>query len=106
MQINEATKQATVTLPESDEANSSMAGMGAEIGTAADGQTKAERRRLMETVVERNNLWLAYKRVMRNKGAAGVDGLGVFEFKAWLQQHWPSVKAVLLAGDYIPAAIP
>ena len=105
MQIDEATKQATVTLPESDERNSSMAGMGAEIGTAADGQTKAERRRLMETVVERNNLWLAYKRVMRNKGAAGVDGLGVFEFKAWLQQHWPSVKAALLAGDYMPTAI-
>ena len=82
-----------------------MAGMGAEIGTAADGQTKAERRRLMETVVERNNLWLAYERVMRNKGAAGVDGLGVFDFKAWLQQHWPSVKTALLAGEYIPAAI-
>ena len=105
MQIDEATKQATATRTESDERNSSMAGMGAEIGAAADGQTKAERRRLMETVVERNNLWLAYERVMRNKGAAGVDRLGVFDFKAWLQQHWPSVKAALLAGEYIPAAI-
>ena len=105
MQINEATKRATATRRERDERNSSMTGMGAEIGTAADGQTKAERRRLMETVVERNNLWLAYERVMRNKGAAGVDGLGVFDFKAWLQQHWPSVKAALLAGEYIPAAI-
>ena len=42
---------------------------------------------------------------MRNKGAAGVDGLTVFEFKAWLQQHWQSVKAALLAGDYLPSAI-
>ena len=98
MQINEATKRATATRRESDERNSSMTRMGAEIGTAADGQTKAERRRLMETVVERNNLWLAYERVMRNKGAAGVDGLGVFDFKAWLQQHWPSVKAALLSN--------
>ena len=105
MQINEATKRATATRRERDERNSSTTRMGAEIGTAADGQTKAERRRLMETVVERNNLWLAYERVMRNKGAAGVDGLGVFDFKAWLQQHWPSVKAALLAGEYIPAAI-
>jgi len=105
MQINEATKRATATRRESDERNSSMTRMGAEIGTAADGQTKAERRRLMETVVERNNLWLAYERVMRTKGTAGVDGLGVFDFKAWLQQHWPSVKAALLAGEYIPAAI-
>lgn len=59
----------------------------------------------MEAVVERSNLWQAYERVMRNKGAAGVDGLTVNEFKAWLQQHWPSVKAALLAGDYLPAAI-
>ena len=27
------------------------------------------------------------------------------DFKAWLQQHWPSVKAALLAGEYIPEAI-
>ena len=67
MQINEATKRATATRRESDERNSSMTRMGAEIGTAADGQTKAERRRLMEAVVERNNLWLAYERVMRTR---------------------------------------
>ena len=59
----------------------------------------------MDAVVERNNLWQAYERVMRNKGAAGVDGLTVSEFKAWLQQHWSSVKAALLAGNYMPAAI-
>ena len=59
----------------------------------------------MDAVVERNNLWRAYERVMRNKGAAGVDGLTVFEFKQCLQQHWPSVKAALLAGDYMAAAI-
>lgn len=78
---------------------------GAEAGTAADGQTKTEGPWPMEAVVERNNLWQAYERVMRNKGAAGVDGLTVEEFKAWLQQHWPSVRAALLAGDYVPAAI-
>ena len=61
----------------------------------------------MDAVVERHNLWRAYERVMQNKGAAGVDGLTVFEFKAWLQQHWPSVKAALLAGAYMPAdAVP
>lgn len=106
MQIDEATKQATATRTEDDdERNSSSAGLGAEIGTAADGQTKAEGLRLMEAAVERSNLWRAYERVVRNKGAAGVDGLRVSGFKAWLQQHWPSVKAALLAGDYMPAAI-
>lgn len=105
MQIDDATRQATAPDTERDERISLMAGPGAEVGTAADEQTKAEGLRQMDAVVERGNLWQAYERVMRNKGAAGVDGLTVSEFKAWLQQHWPSVKAALLAGDYMPAAI-
>lgn len=107
MRIDDATRQATAPDTEGDERISSMAVLGAEDCTAADGQTKAEGRRPcgMEVVVERHNLWQAYERVMRNKGAAGVDGLTVFEFKAWLQQHWPSVKAALLGGIYMPAAI-
>jgi hypothetical protein len=105
MQIDEATKQETATRTEIDERISSMAGLGAEMGTVANGQTKAEGLRQMDAVVERSNLWRAYEQVMRNKGAAGVDGLTVFEFKAWLKQHWSSVKAALLAGDYMPAAI-
>jgi len=59
----------------------------------------------MDAVCERGNLWLACERVVRNKGAAGVDGIGVPEFKAHLQQHWPTIKAKLLAGTYIPQAV-
>ena len=105
MPIDEATTQATAPMTEGDERISSSAAVGAETGTAACGRTKAEGLRQMDAVGERNNLWQAYERVMRNKGAAGVDGLTVFEFKAWLQQHWPSIRTALLAGNYIPAAI-
>lgn len=105
MQIDEATKQATAPDTEGGGRISPPPELGAEVGTAADGQTKAEGLRQMDAVVERSNLWQAYARVMRNKGAAGVDGLTVLELKAWLQQHWPSVKTALLAGDYLPAAI-
>ncbi len=105
MPIDEATTQATAPITEGDERISSRAAVGAETGTAACGRTKAEGLRQMDAVVERNNLWQAYERVMRNKGAAGVDGLTVSELKAWLQQHWPSVKTALLTGNYIPAAI-
>jgi hypothetical protein len=52
----------------------------------------------MERVVERSNLWLAYQRVVQNKGAPGVDGLTVAEFKDWLKVHWPSVREALLEG--------
>jgi RNA-directed DNA polymerase len=75
--------------------------VGAEVCTAASGQTNSEDR-LMEQVVERSNLWLAYQRVVQNKGASGVDDLTVAEFKDWLKVHWPSVKQALLEGRYIP----
>jgi RNA-directed DNA polymerase len=59
----------------------------------------------MERVVERSNLKLAYQRVVENKGAPGVDGLAIPEFKDWLKVHWPSVKAALLEGRYIPRPV-
>ena len=59
----------------------------------------------MEQVVERSNLRLAYQRVVGNKGAAGVDGVMVAEFGDWLKMHWPSVKAALLAGEYLPRPV-
>jgi group II intron reverse transcriptase/maturase len=105
MQIDDATRQATAPDVDRDDRMSSMAMPGAEVGTAANGQTQAEGLRQMDAVVERNNLWRAYERVMRNKGAAGVDELTVSGLKAWLQQHGPSVKAALLAGNYMLAAI-
>lgn len=36
------------------------------------------------------------------KDAAGVDDIGVPEFTAHLREHWPTIKAKLLAGTYIP----
>ena len=59
----------------------------------------------MERVVERANMRLAYQRVLRNKGAAGVDDLTVAELKDWLAAHWPSVKKALLEGRYLPRPV-
>jgi RNA-directed DNA polymerase len=59
----------------------------------------------MEVVAERSNLWLAYRRVVENRGAPGIDGLSVEQFKDWLKIHWPGVKAALLDGRYMPAAV-
>jgi RNA-directed DNA polymerase len=59
----------------------------------------------MEAVVERRNLQLAYQRVVQNKGAAGVDDITVPELKDHLKQHWPEVRAQLLAGAYVPSAV-
>jgi hypothetical protein len=80
MRADEATRRATAPDMDGGGRMSSTAMSGAEAGTAADGQTKAEGLRQMDVVVERNNLWRAYERVVRNKGAAGVDGLTVADF--------------------------
>jgi RNA-directed DNA polymerase len=72
----------------------------AEAESAADARTKAERCGLMEAVCERGNLRLAYQRVVES-----VDGIGVAEFKDHLKLHWPTIKAKLLAGEYIPQPV-
>ena len=61
--------------------------------------------KLMEAVVERENMRQAYSRVMRNKGAAGVDEMPVTDLKAHLQVHWSQIKEELLAGRYEPLAV-
>jgi group II intron reverse transcriptase/maturase len=77
----------------------------ADLMTRARAKAVAAASRLMEAVVERGNLWLAYQRVVANKGAAGVDALTVTEFKAHLQKHWPTIKGRLLAGTYYPQPV-
>jgi RNA-directed DNA polymerase len=59
----------------------------------------------MEAVVERSNLFKAYDRMVQNKGAPGVDGLTVSEFKPWLQRQWAQVWQDLLTGVYQPEAV-
>jgi RNA-directed DNA polymerase len=79
--------------------------LGVEVRAAAAGRTKSEGGSLMEAVVERSNMRLAYQRVVENKGAPGVDGLTVAELKDWLKVHWPRVKEALLAGAYLPRPV-
>ncbi|WP_245153557.1 hypothetical protein [Allopusillimonas ginsengisoli] len=78
---------------------------GAEMRTATCGQTKSEDEALMERVVERENMSQAYRRVLRNKGAAGVDAMTTEDLGAWLKQHWPCVHEALLDGSYIPQSV-
>src|SRR5450759_141366 len=81
------------------------AASGAEADVTTRRRTKAESSGLMEVVYERDNLMLAYQRVVKNKGAAGVDSIGVTEFKDHLKEHWLRIKARLLAGEYIPQPV-
>lgn len=83
------------------------AALRAEADLATRTRTKAEvtTTGLMEAVVERGNLRLAYQRVVENQGAAGVDALTVTELKDHLKRHWPTIRARLLAGTYQPQPV-
>lgn len=105
MRDDEAEAYASMASSEGDRRNLSAAGSGAESCTAAVMQPKAEALRLMEAVVERSNLFMAYERVVKNKGAPGVDGLTVSEFKPWLQRHWIRLRQDLLSGVYQPEMV-
>ena len=60
---------------------------------------------LMEAVVERKNMTAALRKVERNRGSAGVDGLSVGELRSYLQAHWQQIKESLLDGGYQPQPV-
>jgi RNA-directed DNA polymerase len=60
---------------------------------------------LMERICEPENLKLACKRVMANKGAPGVDGMAVRQLPGWLDGHKQELIASLLDGNYQPTEV-
>jgi len=64
-----------------------------------------ELKNLMEAVVERENMLNAFRRVVGNKGAAGVDAMSVDELKPYLPTHWERIKEQLLEGSYQPQPV-
>jgi len=59
----------------------------------------------MEAVVERGNAQAALKRVQQNQGSPGSDGMTVADLPGHLREHWPTIKAQLLAGTYQPQPV-
>ncbi len=47
----------------------------------------------------------AYKRVLSNKGASGVDKMSVEELKDYLQSEWAVIKRSILEGKYRPQLV-
>lgn len=71
----------------------------------AESSPVPEHVQLMERVVERSNMQTAYKRVKRNKGASGVDGMSVQQLGEFLRAHWPKIRERLCEGRYEPMPV-
>jgi RNA-directed DNA polymerase len=59
----------------------------------------------MEAVIDRENMRRAYKQVVSNDGAAGIDGMTVSELADYLREHWTHLKTELLEDRYQPEAV-
>ena len=60
---------------------------------------------LMEQILSRDNLNAAYLQVVRNKGAAGIDGMTVEELGAYLSENGESIREQLRRRKYKPQPI-
>lgn len=60
---------------------------------------------LIDKIIADNNLWSAYEKVRKNKGAAGVDGMTVFELKLHLEENLSLLKESLKNNSYQPQPV-
>jgi len=56
--------------------------------------------KIMEAICSRENLIKALKRVLKNKGAAGIDGMTIDQLTPYVKKHWPKIKVQLLEGTF------
>ena len=68
-------------------------------------ESPAVTEQLMEEVCDGENLQSAWKRVRRNQGSPGVDGMTIDDAKDYLREHWPSIRSQLLDGTYQPQPV-
>jgi len=61
--------------------------------------------RLMESICERENMRKALRRVEKNGGAPGVDGMTTSQLRGYMRRHWEKIKASLLDGTYKPLPV-
>src|ERR1700693_702578 len=99
--------QYSLALDQGDRGEHPVSGyQGAEpLGAKPAPESPALTEQLMEEVCDRKNLERAWKRVRRNKGSPGVDGMTIDDAKDYLREHWPSIRSQLLDGTYQPQPV-
>jgi len=70
--------------------------------TRDEGKSGAE---LWEAIWEKDNLQRALKRVESNRGAPGVDRMGVEALRPYLKTHWVEIREALESERYRPSPV-
>lgn len=61
--------------------------------------------KLLEDVLSRENMQLAYHKVIANKGASGVDNVSVNEIKEYVNSNWKDIKKQIQERRYKPLPV-
>jgi RNA-directed DNA polymerase len=61
--------------------------------------------KLLEKILDRDNMNRALKRVKANKGKPGIDGMTVDELLPFLKENWDQIKQALMDGTYRPQPV-
>lgn len=92
-------------VPERGEAPRRTAREAEVIRAMPGSESPAVSERLMEEICAPDNMEAAVRAVVRNKGAAGVDGITVKQLPAVLAACWPEIERQLLQGRYQPQPV-
>lgn len=60
---------------------------------------------LLEKILSKQNLNLAYKQVYKNKGASGVDGVTVDELFSYIKEHKEEIRCKIRSRKYKPLPV-
>jgi len=73
--------------------------------TGVQEQFPALESNLLERILAPANLRAAWKRVRRNKGAGGVDGVSIEDYPQWVTPRWKKIRRALIEGYYQPRPV-
>ncbi len=67
--------------------------------------TKTVTNELLERILSKDNMNLAFKRVKANKGASGIDDMKVDELLQYLKENGKQIREDIRNGKYNPKAV-
>lgn len=97
-------KSGQLELPFMSRGEASREGRSVEAPPAAKGSGHPGSN-LMELALLRPNLKAALKRVRKNKGGPGIDGMKTEELLPYLWKNWDVIRGQLLTGTYRPSPV-
>ena len=60
---------------------------------------------LLEEILSRDNMSLAYKKVKANRGASGIDGITIEEIDDYLKENWVNIRDKIRKRKYKPKPV-